>query len=545
MNFLFRKKVATSYAHQMINTSDHTQEASNFIREIEKGNLSIQVSEGLLATELGKSLMSMKKYLLDLSEEEKKRNWLNEGLAQFSDVLRNKQSLDLASLADQILTNLVKYVNANQGAIFILDGDEDDQHLKMISCYAYDKKKFLNKRFEIGEGLAGQCVLEKQTNYLKQVPINYVNITSGLGQATPRAILISPLIINENVFGVLELASFDEFQSYKIDFINKLSENIASSIKNEKDNERTRMLLNASQQQAEELKSQEEEMRQNMEEMQATQEEMERKSIELSRASAETNGLLKGINSTMATIEFTPEGVVLNANGNFLKVMKYTLDEVVGKHHRKFVPKEILDGNDYKTFWRRLASGQSETGIFKRMDSSGNTVWLNAIYNPILNTNNEVIKVVKFATDITVEQELLAESKGILRGIDVTMATIEFRPDGTIIKANDNFLKTMRYTLRDIQGAHHSKFVPKEIFESTEYKTFWGRLASGESITGAFKRVDSAGNTVWLNAIYNPIFNASNEVIKVVKFATDITADRERAEKINPEVISSGVSGLF
>jgi methyl-accepting chemotaxis protein len=243
---------------------------------------------------------------------------------------------------------------------------------------------------------------------------------------------------------------------------------------------------------------------------------------------AESKGLLNGINATMATIEFTPDGKIINANSNFLKTMKYPLEEIKNKHHKMFVPKEILESEEYKTFWKRLAKGESMSGIFKRVSSTGESIWLNAIYNPILNATGEVIKVVKFATDITAEQEMLAESKGLLNGINATMATIEFTPDGKIISANSNFLKTMKYPLEEIKNKHHKMFVPKEILESEEYKTFWKRLAKGESMSGIFKRISSTGNTVWLNAIYNPILNANGEVIKVVKFATDITAEQER-----------------
>jgi methyl-accepting chemotaxis protein len=453
---------------------------------------------------------------------------VNVGLAKFSDILRNKKSLDLKNLTDDILNNLVKYVNANQGAIFILEGDaKSGQHLEMLSCYAYSRKKFLNKRIEIGEGLVGQCVLEKQATYMTKVPEDYLSITSGLGAATPREVLISPLLINDDVFGVLEIASFDEFHSTKIDFINKLSENIASTIKNVKDNERTISLLNASQQQAEELRAQEEEMRQNMEEMQATQEEMARKSDELERASAEMEGVLGGINATMATIEFTPVGIIKTANKNFLKTMECTLEEISGKHHKIFVPKEILESPDYNSFWKKLAAGQSFTGNFKRITSKGKTVWLNAIYNPILNSNGDVIKVVKFATDITAQQESLAESRGVLEGINATMATIEFTPDGTIQNANSNFLNVMECTADQIKGKHHKIFVPQEVLESDEYKTFWERLAHGEKTTGIFKRISLKGKTIWLNAIYNPILNANGTVYKVLKFATDITAQQE------------------
>lgn len=504
------------------------QKATQFITEIENGNFQVHVPEQLFQSELGEALESLKKRLSSIAEQEEVRNWLNSGLARFSDILRNKNSLSLDDLANEILSNLVKYVKANQGAVFLLEGEkqENDQHLKMIACYAYERKKYMDRRIELGEGMAGQCALEKEMIYLKDVPSNFVSITSGLGETTPRFVLIAPMMINEEIYGVIELASFNEFLSHHREFITELSENIAATIKTVRDSDTTLHLLNASQQQAEELKAQEEEMRQNMEELQATQEEMQRKSDELNRATSEMQGIIAGIDATMATIEFTPDGTILAANSNFLNAVKYALPDIVGKHHRIFAPKDVLESEDYKTFWQRLAAGESFTGTFKRVDSTGDTVWLNAIYNPIFNSKGQVAKVVKFATNITAEKERQAESQGILEGINATMATIEFKPDGTIISANSNFLKTVKYSMPEINGKHHRIFVPQDVLESEEYKTFWARLAGGESLTGVFKRVASTGETVWLNAIYNPIRNSNGQVVKVVKFATDITVEK-------------------
>jgi PAS domain S-box-containing protein len=532
--FNSKKKVALALLSEKLQRlEEQVSEASGFVNEIEKGNFQRGISDSLSKSELGTSLMSMKVHLDKIANEEEIRNWLNTGLATFSDILRNKKSLNLKDLADDILMNLVKYVSANQGAIFTLEDDgKGDQFLKMISCYAYNRKKYLEKRVELGEGLAGQCILERQPMYLKEVPKDYVTITSGLGGATPRSVFISPLLLNDNIFGVIELASLSEFKQQHLDFINKLSENVAATIKSVKDSERTLALLNSSQQQAEELRATEEEIRQNMEEMQATQEEMKRKSDELSRASAEMAGIFNGINATMATIEFEPDGTILNANENFLKTVKYSIEKIKGKHHRMFVPHDILESADYKTQWKRLASGESITGIFKRISSVGDTIWLNAIYNPILNANGDVLKVVKFATDITQQQEMLAENRGILGGINATMATIEFKPDGTIVNANEVFLRTMICTLEKIKGKHHKIFAPKDVLDSDDYKTFWERLASGKSISGIFKRISLSGDVVWLNAIYNPIYNANGDVVKVIKFATDITSEKQKEAEV-------------
>jgi PAS domain S-box-containing protein len=529
MKLLFQQKALKEVRSGLERQLEQAKKASAFIKEIEKGNLAIDVSEELLDSELGASLASIKNHLAKLSQEEHERNWLNVGLAKFADILRNKESLDLQRLSDDILSNLIKYVEANQGALFVLEGEGDDAYLDMIACYAYDRKKYVSNKVNLGEGLVGQCVLERETIYMTQTPAGYVKITSGLGQAAPKSILISPLLINEKVFGVLELASFHEFPAHKIDFIRKLSENIAASIKHVKESERILSLLSASQQQAEEMRAQEEEMRQNMEELQATQEEMQRKSDALNKASAEMMSILNGINATMATIEFTPDGHILHANSIFLRTMNYRLEEITGMHHRKFVPNDILHSNEYKTFWNRLAAGESIKGVFKRLSQDGQIKWLNAIYNPILDAAGNVIKIVKFATDITHEQEMMAESKGVIEGINATMAIIEFTPHGTVLTANENFLRTMEYRLEDIAGHHHHKLVPEDIRVQDDYRTFWRDLAAGKATKGVFRRLTASGKTVWLNAIYNPILNANGEVVKVTKFATEVVKATEMA----------------
>jgi len=499
-------------------------DATDLISNLQKRDAHFTLSEELAHTALGESLQSLKTHLDDVAREERQRTWTSNGLASFSDILRNKQSLDFASLTNEILSQLVRYLEVNQGAIFIIEGDSpENSYLQMAACYAYSRKKHLDKRVEIGEGMVGQCVLERQPIYLTRIPENYVSITSGLGEATPSAVFISPLMINESVFGVIEIASFHALEPYKQEFIAKLSENIAATIKTVKENDRNMVLLKSSQQQAEELKAQEEELRQNMEELEATQEEMRRKSVQLATAMAETQSLIKGINETMATIEFSPDGKILTANAKFLQTMRYSLTQIAGRHHRMFVPDDVLASAEYATFWTRLAAGQSISGIFRRRASDGATVWLNAIYNPILDEAGRVLKVIKLANDITSEQELLAENKATVHGINASMAVIEFSPDGIVLNANDNFLMAMEYRLDQIKGAHHSKFMPAGKIDTAEYRDFWARLAAGEAVKGVFERVSSTGKTVVLNAIYNPIFNAEGKVIKVVKFATNLT----------------------
>jgi PAS domain S-box-containing protein len=225
---------------------------------------------------LTSALSQVKLEMQQIARQEQQRNWATQGLARFVDILRSNNQ-DIRLLGDAIISELVNYLKANQGGLFILGRDESGQDcLELIACYAYERKKYLEKKVEIGEGLLGQAYLEKEYIYLTDVPPQYISITSGLGKATPRSLLLVPLVLNKEVFGVIELASFYKFEKYQIEFLNKLGESIASTIANVKAGEHNRRLLEDSQIQAEQLRAQEEEVRQNMEELQATQEEMQR-----------------------------------------------------------------------------------------------------------------------------------------------------------------------------------------------------------------------------------------------------------------------------
>ncbi|MDJ1500305.1 GAF domain-containing protein [Xanthocytophaga agilis] len=223
-------------------------------------------------------LQKMQKRMKEVKKEDTQRNWTNEGLNFMGELLRKETDLD--TLTNAIISELVKYIGANQGGLFLLAGDDDKPYLELKAAYAYNRKKYLYREVAIGEGLVGQAVLEKDYIYLTDIPQDYLKITSGLGMANPTCLLIMPMKVNDNVQGVIELASFEKLESYKIAFIEKLAQQMASTIVSVRTNERTRQLLDDSQQQAEEMKSQEEEMRQNMEELAATQEEMFRKEQE-------------------------------------------------------------------------------------------------------------------------------------------------------------------------------------------------------------------------------------------------------------------------
>ncbi|MBI4945208.1 MAG: GAF domain-containing protein [Bacteroidetes bacterium] len=257
--------------------TEGVKEKTSFADEIGKENYDMDFHLQSDSDIMGKALIGMRNNLKKVAEEDAKRNWATEGMAKFGEILRHNND-DMNVLTNNILSNLIKYIKANQGGIFIInDNNKDDAYLELIACYAFERKKYITKKIIMGEGLTGQVWQEGEYVYLTDIPNNYIHITSGLGGANPKSVLIMPLKMNEAIFGILEVASFNNLEKHEIEFVQKLSESIASTISTAKINERTKKLLDESQQQSEALRSQEEETKQNMEEMNATHEEMQRK----------------------------------------------------------------------------------------------------------------------------------------------------------------------------------------------------------------------------------------------------------------------------
>lgn len=270
----------------LINNLDN---AKSFIKGIGEGDYTINY-EGITEENkllnndnLAGALLDMRDQMKQVAEEERKRNWATEGLANFAEILRANHK-DVQLLYDSIIANLIKYLNASQGGLFVLnDSNDSEEYLELVASYAYNRRKHLNKQIQQGEGLVGQVLLEKEMIYMTDIPEGYLKITSGLGEALPKQLIIIPLKVNDEVHGVVELASFNFIEEYQREFLLKVAENIASTISMSKINNHTRVLLEAAQQQGEEMRAQEEEMRQNMEELSATQEEMHRKEKEYQR----------------------------------------------------------------------------------------------------------------------------------------------------------------------------------------------------------------------------------------------------------------------
>ncbi len=263
--------------------------------------------------------------------------------------------------------------------------------------------------------------------------------------------------------------------------------------------------------------------------------------------SGDAKAILEAFNRSQAIIEFKPDGTIVTANDNFLKALGYSLNEVVGKHHSMFVPPDQAKMEEYKKFWWDLAKGEFKSGEFRRLAKDGHDVWIQASYNPVMNAAGKVSKVVKIASDVTAEKMRTAETVSKIAAIDRSQAVIEFKTDGTIITANNNFLKTMGYDLSEIQGKPHSIFVDPTYVCSADYTRFWDTLRKGTFQGGEFARIGKNGRQIWIRATYNPVFDGSGHIVKIVKFATDITTEKKdmlHRQKIR-EDIDADLNGVL
>lgn len=261
----------------------------------------------------------------------------------------------------------------------------------------------------------------------------------------------------------------------------------------------------------------------------------ERENLEQA-ASAERDWILSSLDRSQAVIKFDPNGIILDANNNFLSVMGYALDEIQGSHHRIFVDPVHADSEEYRDFWVSLRRGEFKSAEYQRFGKHGKEAWIQATYNPVLNPAGEVTAVIKFATDVTRQRQQQREVQ------NRSQAVIEFKPDGTIITANPLFLQTVGYSLDDIKGQHHRIFMPPDEVDTAAYQSFWPSLAAGEFKQGEFKRQTRAGDEIWLLGAYNPEIDNTGEVVKVIKSVTNITeqvAVRHKTDEVGGSIANS------
>ncbi len=362
--------------------------------------------------ELRKTLSKNKEEEDKRRKEEEQRTWVTNGVAQFGEILRRNQD-NMEDLSYTVVRYLVDYMKINQAGFFILNkDDENNKFFELTGHVAFDRKKFTDKKILWGEGIIGRCGLEKETIYMTDIPDNYINVTSGLGEAGPKSLLIVPLKTSDDIYGAIEMASFRELEEYEIGFVEKTAESIAITISNVQNNMRTRKLLSETQEQSEKMRQQEEELRQNMEEMRATQEENQRREVEM-------KGILEAINHASISAEFETDGTIKNVNDNFLKTFNYKPEEIEDQSMKVFFFKE--DVNQLDDILATLQKGETFSGRVRRRNKRGEEIWLLSTYSPVVDDDGEVLYIKSLETNIAEQVKLEEEMRKSKDEVDILL----------------------------------------------------------------------------------------------------------------------------
>ncbi len=510
---------------KIIDSEKHkTQRIEEFTKNLIEEDFS-QDFESDKNDSLGKSLLNLRDKLKDNKEkdlkrrkEDEQRNWIAEGLARFGDILRNEID-DIESLSFNVIKELTKYINATQGGFYILRNDNGQKkYFDMTAFFAYDRKKFADKQIAWGDGLIGTSAAEKKSIYITDVPGDYVNVTSGLGFTNPKSILIVPLIKDEELFGAIEFASLNKIEPHQVDFVEKIAENIASTLSMAEINIKTTRLLEETKAQTEALASQEEEMRQNMEELQATQEEATRQ--------AEKFVLLENtVNHTLIRAEYDKEGYLLYANTKFLNKLGYSLtEEVEGKHISEFIGKK--DRKWFDEIWDNLSKGGRHfEGYMKHITKSGKDLWTMATYTCIRREDNEVDKILFLAIDTAEHKNLSLKMEGIIDSVNRSGIKIEFDINGNITDYNESFQHIFKYTNTEL--ASLSVFDLINPLELDIFNKKWETVIKGVGFQGQFKVKTKNDEEKWIRGAFSVIYDMYGDVDKIFFIGQDVTNEKQ------------------
>ncbi|WMN11188.1 PAS domain S-box protein [Marivirga salinae] len=546
----YNSKNELGYIAQNINSmAEILENATDFTTKIGEGKLDANY-KGLDEdhdNSLAASLLQMREKMQESAKADKERSWVNEGLAKFADILRNNND-NIEELSYQIISNLVKFMEANQGALFVLsEPDEEDEESKIVleAAYAYERRKRLKKEIAIGEGLVGQSVQEGDRIYLTEVPQDYVEIKSGLGETLPRCVLIVPLKINEEIKGVVEIASIQDIPEYKIEFVEKLGENIASTIANAKTNERTKKLLIESQEMTEQMRSQEEEMRQNMEEMEATQEEMGRAQTEMAEKEANLNALINNTTDSIILIDTDYKIILMN--------------DVIKKRYKDTQYEKMKEGSnalemlgdvreEWKAYYDRVFKGEFLSFTIKS-SVKGEDTYRHYDIHPIKQKDGTITGASVFSRDITKEKQLEIQREETAKKLSQRGYVL----DGMINNTEDTYFAIdVNYEIMVVNEVLKNRFkqsgvnlepglsilsvLPKDQLE--KWKARYDKALAGEKLKIVEERELQSGNLT-IETRCEPILNDKDEVIGVSTVSKDITElkkAQEEKEKLQKEL---------
>ena len=503
----------------------------------------------------GDLLLQLQEKLADKETSDKSRkveiehsDWINKGITKFIEILRF-HGQERKVLAYNIISNLVKYVGAIQGAIYFTnEEDPDNIKLELSACYAYEKQKLIEQSFSVDDGLLGRAYHENRVINLTDLPPGYIKIVSGLGDAQPNNLIIVPLIFNQKNSGMLELASFKVFEEYQVTFLSRIAESIASAISGLKISERTETLLQRSQEQSKLMKIQEVEMRRNLQEMRRLKEEAESKDSEM-------RGLFRAVDSTSLVTQYDKDGTILHVNSRMLDLLQVSEDDLVGRNHADISSFKPNDKN-YRKFWEDLRHGQSRS-LVESINTKQKTIWMSETFSPITDDKGNVLKIINIGMDISdtkvMERQLrlqereinrqmdkqnekereLAEKqkyieerememKTLTKAMDSFVLKLELSRRGIILSSNMFFYTLMNLQDSDVINKDFTEFLSPEYV--TPFSTSLTILCTGKEQHEDFKLRTSASQSITITANLFPMQNTKGDVEKILLLATVISA---------------------
>ena len=522
---------------------------------------------------LRKNLVHSRKKEHERRHEEEKTNWITKGLANFAEILR-KNNDNPQELTFQIISKLVKYSGAEQGGFFILKQNTDEKYFELAASFAYDRRKYLKKRVEWKEGLIGACAIEKEIMHLSEIPEDYVYITSGLGHTRPNNLLLIPLLsADSKVYGILEIAALHFFQDYQLDFFKKVSEDIANTMQNIENNQKTSRLLAESQKKSHQLAQQEEELRQNLEELHTTHEELEKKDIlqqkEIDRLNAENQrklnevkqqekmaekqkvllqSYLQAINNSMGTVEFNLHGIIQDTNPKYCQLSGMTAKELKGCRLDDFMDDKVKKSKGYREFWEKLRQGEICSGghqyFFK-----GKEKWFYESFSPVKDEDGKIIKILALVNDITKvhqqEVELFAKTEELEaknKELEKLSIVAEKTDNAIIIWTTTGYIEYMNEGYTKMTGFTFDEFVAEKgdnLFQASANpkikEVIKESIEKKITVTYDFQTAKKNGDFIWVQTMLSPIFNDNNELQWIVTLDTDITEVKLAEEAIKQQ----------
>ena len=538
------------------NIVDNQQKRIGCIEQLASGNFDADTDivkgqdfESDLLLSLKEKLSAKEDNDRSQKEDIEHTDWINNGITKFIEILRF-HGQERKVLAYNIISNLVKYVGAIQGAIYFTNEDDPDNvKLELSACYAYEKQKLIEQSFSADEGLLGRAYHECRVINLTDLPPGYMRIVSGLGDAQPNNLIIVPLVFNQKISGMIELASFKIFEEFQVTFLTRIAESIASAISGLKISERTETLLQRSQEQSKLMKIQEVEMRRNLQEMRRLKEEAENKDSEM-------RGLFRAVDATSLVTQYDKDGTIVRVNSRVIDTMQIPEEDLVGKNHAEISNFNPEDKN-YRKFWEDLRHGQTRSIVESISTPQQKKVWISETFSPITDDRGNVLKIINIGMNITetkvLEQQLRRQEKEINRqmdklsekekevsekqryiedrelqmktfnnSIDSFIIKVEFSRRGVVLSANSLFFNVMKLTDPDVINHDMVEFLAPE-FVST-FSTSLTILCAGREQKNEKLKFATPANTVLVSANLFPMMNSKGDVEKILLLGNIISA---------------------